>query len=261
MQLLADLESYPASDAMQWAAAAQFNGTLAFQRNQRLLTMTLDQGRIVRCESNRPHEGYRQHLYSQGWVDRLDLVAADKLAEPTTLSDKLVELGIMSERQARETYTAHTLDLACSVASWPDGVVFATAAKLRSLDAPRAQPIETVFATMEAARRVDELQNIRQIVPHDNVTLGAGPNAQAPPRLDPGQQRLLEFFDGSQTVGELYQVVGGCRYNFMRNLEALLEAGVLACVEVGTPPEPAAPNRRTLLDVLLDNQSERRQLA
>ena len=153
------------------------------------------------------------------------------------------------------------MDLACAVVLWPDGIVAASRHNLRSVKEPSATPLNTVFATMEAARRVDELDRIRQVIEHDNVRLGAGAAAASRSGHNPAEQRLLESFDGSQTVGELYQVVGGCRYNFLRNLEQLVDDGVLLCVEAGSPPPPPKENRLTLVEVALDRDLDQRLLA
>jgi len=260
MDLLADLNYYPATDAMQWAAAARFDGSLVFQRNHHKLTMSLAGGRIVCCDSNQPLESFRQHLDSQGWVDRLDLCAVDQYKGPGGLAEKLVELQVLTKQQAREIYSEYTLDLACSVVAWPDGVVAASATKLRPVNQLEATPIDPVFATLEGARRVDELARVSKLVQHDNVQLGAGDSKSNQADLSAAQERMLASFDGSQTVGELYQLVGGCKYNFLGTLEELVAAGVLICLEAGPSP-PEEENRTSLADVLVGSDLDRRLMA
>ena len=253
MDLLADLRHYPAADALQWLGAAHFDGRLVFQRNRRTVGVAVAGGRIVSCVSNNPLETFRRHLYSQAWVDRLDLAAASRQAEEQGLAETLVASNVLSRRQLREACTEHTLDLICSVATWPDGVVAASASRLRQLNEPESQPLDPVFAIMEATRRIDHLARIRETVPHDNVRLGVGHGSRGDKTYSPPQERLLQDFDGSYTVGQLHQVVGGCEYSFLRDLAELLDGGALVCTEVGAAPAPPEENRVSLADVLFDH--------
>ena len=257
MELIADLRYYPAADALQWAASSGFDGRLLFRRNRHALTVSLDGGRIVRCESNKELESLVQHLFAQGLVDSPDLAAAGQLSEPSRLGRTLVEMKVLTQSQLRQAVADHTLDLACSVIPWPDGIVSAQAAKLRPLTDPEPEPIEALFATIEAARRVDELQRIRMILPHDNIELEAG-NAEEGEELAPAAQRLLETLRPGHTVGDLYGLIGGCKFSFLKRVRELIARGRLVRRHVGQAPEPAKESRTSLVDVVLDAHLDRR---
>jgi hypothetical protein len=261
LDLIADLRHYPAPDALQWAAAARFDGPVVFRRNQRAMTMAFSQGRIVRCESNQPLESFRHHLFAQGWVDRLDLAAAESQSDAPHLGAALVAMKVLTPHALRDAYTEHTLDLACSVVPWPDGVVAASATNLRPLHDPESEPLDPVYATMEAARREDELARIRETLPHDNVRLGTRLGASTLADWEPGEKRLLDALVDNQTAGELYQEVGGCKFSFWRNLFAIMHRQAILCLEIGRPPRPEKANRLTLVDVLLDSDLDRRLMA
>jgi hypothetical protein len=257
MELIADLRRFPPADALQWAAAAQFDGQVLFRRNKRALTVSFTGGLIVQCESNHRLEWFAQHLFAQGLVDAMDLAAARQQDRKDRLGATLIGLGILDRETVRHALMDHTLDLACSVIGWPDGIVAAKSSTLRSLVDPDPEPLDALFVTLEATRRLDELERIRLAVPHDNVELGRG-DAGGAGTLNPPRRRLVEVHKPGQTAGELYAEVGGCRFAFESNLARVVEDGCLKIEALGVAPPPPAENRLTLVDVMLDNDLDRR---
>lgn len=257
MELIADLRRFPAADALQWAANAQFDGQILFRRNKRSLTVSFTSGRIVQCESNHRLEWFAQHLFAQGLVDAMDLAAARQQDRKDRLGATLIGLGILDRETVRRALMDHTLDLACSVIGWPDGIAAAKASTLRQLVDPDPEPLDAMFVTLEATRRLDELERIRLAVPHDNVVLDRGDVAMSP-GLGLSRVRLLEMHQPAQTAGELYDLVGGCKFAFEGNVARLVEDGCLRIASLGVAPAPPSENRLTLVDVLLDNDLDRR---
>lgn len=257
MELIADLQHFPAAEAFQWAAGGRFDGQILFRRNKRALTVSFTGGRIVQCESNHRLEWFAQHLFAQGLVDAMDLAAARQQDRKDRLGATLIGLGILDRETVRQALMEHTLDLACSVIGWPDGIVAAKSSVLRSLVDPDPEPLEALFVTLEATRRLDELERMRVVVPHDNVVLGRAdaPNAET---LSAPRRRLLETHVPGETSGQLYEHVGGCRFSFESALGRLVEEGHLTVDALGEAPPPPRPNGLTLVDVLLDNDLDRR---
>jgi hypothetical protein len=151
----------------------------------------------------------------------------------------------------------HTLDLACSVIGWPDGIAAAKSTTLRQVVDPDPEPLDAMFVTLEATRRLDELERLRLAVPHDNVELGRG-DCETPEALTAPRRRLVEMHVPGQTVGELYDQVGGCKFAFESNLARVVEQGCLKVTALGVAPPQPGENRLTLVDVLLDNDLDRR---
>jgi hypothetical protein len=257
MDLIADLQYFSAADALQWAASRRFDGQILFRRNKRSLTFSFAEGCIVQCESNHRLEWFAQHLFAQGLVDAMDLAAARQPDHKDRLGATLIGLGILDRETVRHALMDHTLDLACSVIGWEDGIVAAKSSSLRPLADPDPEPLEALFVTLEATRRLDELARIRLAVPHENVELLAGP-AEPEDSLTPPRRRLLEQFTSGQTLGALYAEVGGCRFSFESNLARVIEESLIQIGSLGVAPPSSAENMLTLVDVLLDNDLERR---
>lgn len=257
MELIADLKFFPAADALQWAAGSHFDGELIFRRNRRTLTLSLDKGRIVRSESSEKLESFGQHLFAQGLVDARQLRAAAKRGEAHQLGITLIELNVIGRDELRAALTDYTLDLSCSVIPWPDGVVSVHASKLRPLTDPESEPVDAVFTTMEASRRVDEFARLRRNLPHDNIELGKGKFAD-PGDLDAAEQRLLEMFRSRHTIGDLYRLIGGCRFSFLKRVSELIHRRHLTRLHVGSMPRPAGENQTSLVDVVFDGHLSHR---
>lgn len=257
MELIADLRNFPAAEALQWVASVRFDGRLVFQRRRLTVTLSLERGRIVECESNDLLASFGQHLFARGLADGLDLATARQRAEPKRIGAALVEMNVLNQDQLGAALAQHTLDLACSVVPWEDGVVAAHATALRPLVDPERAPLETLFVAMEAARRLDELERIREVIPHDNVELAPG-EGDALDEPTPAQKRILDLLEASQMVDDLYARIGGCRFSLLKSIAGLIALDQVVCVSIGPAPRPAERNRVSLVDVLLDSDLDRR---
>jgi len=251
MELIADLKHFCATEALQWAAGADFDGRLAFHRNRRVLTLSIHGGRIVGAESNNQLESFRQHLFAQGLADALELVQAQLRHEPDRLGPTLVEMEVLTPEALEAAVNEHMLDLACSLVLWTDGVVAAHASSIRPLTDPEPEPLEALFVTMEAARRVDELGRIRDRLPHENIEIGPG-DSSGEIGLSAGEQRLLETLQPRHIVDDLYRLIGGSRFTFLKRVDGLISRGLLSSLHVGPAPESTEENQTSLVDVVFD---------
>ena len=259
MELIADLRHFSGADAMQWAADRSLDGRLIFRRNKRTVALAFAGGKILECNSNYRPEWFGQHLFAQGLVDNMDLAAAKRHSGGQRIGAALVALEIMTTGEVRRALSVHTLDLSCSVVGWPDGIVMAECKPLRELTELEPLPLDPLFSTLEAARREDELERMQIIVPHDNVELGVGDDPQDE-TLTPAQQRTLEVHSNGLWFGELYQLLGGCKFTLVKNIHYLIGQGLLTSIAIGTAPIPS-PNTLTLSEALIESDQDVRLLA
>ena len=257
MELIAQLSCLHADDVLQWSQTSLLDGQLVFQRRDKTVTLAYDGGRIVEASSDDPNALFGRHLFSQGLVGEEDLAAAEASAGRRRFGAALVELGVLTRTQVRAALAEHTLNLACSVVFWSDGIVSAQSVKLRPIAEIEPDPLDPFFAVMEAARRQDELDRLRTFLPHDNVELDFADLAERD-RLQPAARRLLEVFAAGDTVGRLYDKVGGSKFHFLKAVEELVTEAALRTVAVGPPPPEPASRPASLLDVLVDQDLERR---
>jgi len=256
MELIADLRHFSGADAMQWAADRRFDGRLIFRRNSRIVTLAFADGKILECDSNYRPEWFGQHLFAQGLVDSMDLAAATRQNGSQRVGQAMLGLGVLTTGQVRRALSVHTLDLSCSVVGWPDGIVMAECKQLRPLTELEPLPLDPLFSTLEAARRQDELERMQVIIPHDNVELGSG-DEELTDDLTPAQVRTLEVHKNGLWFGELYQLLGGCKFTLVKNIHFLIGQGYLTSIAIGSAPDPK-PNTLTLAEALIDDGAAQR---
>lgn len=257
MELIASLSCMPGTDLLQWCGTTRFVGVLTFRRNERAVRLWSAEGRILEVSTSDPLARFGRHLYSQGLVQASEFDFPDEGSSRTRLGEHLVELGALSRREVRNALVDHAVNTVCSVALWKEGVVFAQAMEPRPPEDIEQRPLDPFFAVMEAARRHDELTQVRTRLPHDNVELALG-EAAAPKELPPAAARIVEILEPGDTVGTLYRRLGGDRYLYLTTLAELATDGAVRIVAVGSPP--AEPPRRlaSLVELLLDEEMDSR---
>ena len=146
----------------------------------------------------------------------------------------LVELGLLTEEQVRETLRRQFSDSVCDIFLWPRGIFYFEAEEPPAEELLPA-PIDTMGLVMEGTRWIDEVARIRQILIHDNVVLRYGP--KYPVReLTPYESRVGAIVDGRSKLAELYRPVRGSYFRFLDTAYRLCLRGVLDILRWARPP-------------------------
>jgi len=255
MEFSGRIASFPVSDILQWASNDRRTGALVLRRSRREKRVYFRDGKVVACISDDPAEYYGQHLLLTGNVSEGALVRALTYCreKQARLGVALRELGILSPELIQKTLRTQIEDSVCDLFTWRDGLFFFQS-EIRPDEEILPQPIETMALIMEGTRWIDELQRMRGVFVHDNITLCRGKRWPGD-KLSPIQQRVVAAVDNRLTLAELYHLVRGVHFRFV---EATFDLAVREIVDIHSVGEPqrTASRELNLYDLLLEQAAE-----
>ncbi len=238
--LAADLAAFSASDALHWASTSSLTGRLRFSQESHRIDLVFEGGSLVNAASSEVIESFGRHLYSERLVDEVDLAAAvvHSRDNQALMGRSMIALGVVDPEVLEQSLHDHTVNLAQLPLEWTSGRVTADAFELG--DHPRLQsdPVDVNHLMIEAARREDELNRVREYMPTDDRALGLGLfdlAANSPGR----ERRILEKFEPGATIHSLYEQIGGSYHHLVWTIKELLKASVLEVLDSPDAP-PAA---------------------
>jgi hypothetical protein len=258
MQLSGLLTTFPPADLLQWAHNDQATGTLVLRRSSREKRVLFRRGKVVGCLSNERFDFYGQHLLAHGYISEPELLVALSECEERgglRLGQALLRLELLDEETVMETLAEQTRQAVIDIFLWPRGVFFLLEDEppAPELEIPGIDPVGLV---LEGVHQIDEVNRIRQRLPHDSVVLRKGPRWPGQ-ELSPLGRRIVGVFRGDMTLRDLHESAGGAQFTFLAETDRLLGAGVFAVDRLG---EPAAETQSlSLLDLMLDRVQEERQ--
>ena len=240
MDFSGHLSAFPAASILQWAANERRTGALVVRSSRCEKRIQFRSGEVVACISDDPGESYGRDLILTGFVTEENLVHALQSCRQTghRLGAVLVELGLLTEDQVRQTLRRQFSDSVCDIFLWPRGIFYFEAEEPLAVQLLPA-PIDTMGLVLEGTRWIDELARIRQLLTHDNVVLCYGP--KYPVReLTPYETRVGAIVDGRSTLAELFASVRGSYFRFLDTAHRLCQRRVLDILRVGEASEPTS---------------------
>jgi len=258
MQMSGLLSAFPPADLLQWAHNDQLTGTLVLRRSTREKRIHFSKGKIVGSLSNESFDYYGQFLLANGYVSEHELLVALSACQENNnlqLGQALLQSGALTRDQTIESLVEHTRQSITDLFMWPRGVFFLLD------DEPPEQtlaipPMDPVGLVLEGAHQMDEVNRIRERLPHDRVILKPGP-AWPGTELSPLARRIVGVFVPEVTLQELHESSGGGHTRFLTVADELLRAQVFEVQQFGDPaPDTMA---LSLLDILLDRVQRDRQ--
>ena len=268
MEFSGRLAAFPLPDILQWVANERRTGTLVVRRSGREKWVRFGRGEVVGCVSDDPGEFFGQYLVLRRYIDQDELVMALTFCKKQgcRLGEALSELGMITPETVRETLRRQTQDSICDLFLWAHGVFYFVE------EEPPAgsgipEPIDTITVAMEGARWADEHRRIRQIFPHDEVTLGPGPawpaEDGAGATLSPLEACLvaaMAAMDGrGGTLAELHASVKGSYFRFLETARNLAVRGIVDIESVGEGSDPPG-SEPSLYDLLFEQAAEAEEL-
>ncbi|MDH3403418.1 MAG: DUF4388 domain-containing protein [Acidobacteriota bacterium] len=227
-QMVAELSAFSAADALQWAETSRLTGRLAFRSEGVRITLRIERGGLVFASSNRPLEGLGRHLFAEGLIDEVDLAAAIVYSRDaqSRIGAAMVELGVLPAETLRAALFDHNVNLGTVPIGWTTGWVSAEILPSAAGVGLDPVPAEATMIVMESARRADELESIRRVLPSDDLVLVPG-KAGLPAGAHPRWRRALATHQPGASIRAHYERVGGSRFNFLAALERLVDLGAL----------------------------------
>ncbi len=156
------------------------------------------------------------------------------------------------QARARE----HIVDAVCEVLGWADGAFAFVVDDVNPHDVGLRLPVDEVLTQAEA--RKSQWDELADALPSPGQALVLAESIAADATLTPSQWRVLRLADARHSLGDLVDEIGATRFDVVRDVAALMGAGLLEAVEmavaapevteVGTGPgtntaaDPAAPD-------------------
>jgi hypothetical protein len=257
MPLYGTFDTMQLADLAQWVHGSKVSGTLTISVETEETYLVFRRGELVALSSG---DSLRldlgQVLLNRGHIGEDQLHGALRAAgNERSLVDVLVEGGVVDEHLIARVQADHAFETVLDLFFHDTGSFhFSTAESsqglLGSVEIPPSnvlkQPISTQTMIIEAMRRLDEWNRIREVFPSSYVVVHALPGESD----NPVWQELRR--EGEPTsVGALCLRLGGSRFGVFRDLHEAYAQGL-----VGLDPMLAGESAKTHLaplDVLIEN--------
>jgi hypothetical protein len=238
------LKSMPLPELLGWLAHARRSGCLRVELGDGgIRRLQFRDGEIEACSSDYPPTLLGQFLIAHGRIGEKDLQAAltEQVATGENLGTLLVRRGKLRAEEVQPFLAEKAQETIFGIFEREDGGF--------TFD-PDAGPVangvtvrlRTEEILMEGARRKDEHERARKVLPDDTAVL-VQCAVPVPPVLAqmPAAQRILALVDGRRTIRDLVLEARGTEHNVLNFLARMVEFGVLRIVHPGSGADAGAP--------------------
>lgn len=255
MEFSGRLASFPPEQLLQWAETERRTGSLVVRRSRRQKRVFFVDGKVVACLSDDPAEYYGQYLLLYGYVTESELIQALSHCAQSgkRLGGALIDLGILSEGDVRDTLSHQIQDMVCGLFLWQHGVFYFEDERPPTSEV-LPPPIRTMHLVLEGSRWKDEMARFRSLFPHDHVVMRRGRKWDRE-ELSPLERRVTGEVDGERTLKQIYSLVRGPYFRVLEAINDLCLREVLDVGEVGDAGDTGTVEI-SVFDLLLEQAME-----
>lgn len=247
-------------DILQWIDRRFVCGTLTIERGSTTRFFQFDSGYITNSGSNENSEHLGQILINRGLVTEAQLDEAFAVQGDTgvLLGKILIMVGAVDEKQLAEILEDKVRDSLCDTLTWDDGSFRFEPSDEHAPVSEYEISVNLSSAMDEWGRRAEEWNEIRAIIPSDEVALrvineGAIERAGDAPDRRAAIQRLVGAVRKGLTINQICAELQASKFRVERRLAELVERGALQVVRpsaapaaapspaVASPPPPGLP--------------------
>lgn len=235
MALRGELKTIPFPEVLQLIARMEATGVLKVCRGAVEKRVFFRRGRICSSASNDPREFLGQYLLKMGLVDEEQLFQALLKQEQTRqpLGAILVERGLLAPDDLQKAIEQKAEETIYDLFLWDNGEFFFQEEAL-----PEKLPVEinldVMAVLMEGARRSDEWERVRQLIPSSRTTFVPG---EVPP-ADVFEARIVSLASEGRTLASLTFELHCSDFEAATLLASLVQRGVLKVKEPGRKEAP-----------------------
>lgn len=233
MSITGNLKTMELSELLQWLSQSSKTGTLIIDNGQVEKQLHFRQGRIVSSASSDPKEYLGHFLVSHGFISEQELSNAIQMQERTgmLLGKILVTIGAISEQDLNRLLKLKAEEGIYQIFSWDEGA-------FRFLDGELPEKtfipldLEVTGLVLEGARRTDEWERIRQVIPGpEAIPVAVVDDPAADERLSPAERQVLQLVDDDRTVEEIGLQTHSSEFHVCRILYDQVQAKRLKVVK------------------------------
>jgi len=204
MSITGNLKTMELAELMQWLSQSKKTGTMIIDNGTVKKQIHFQKGRIVSSASTDPKEHLGHFLVGHGFINENELSNAIQMQEKTgmLLGKILVTIGAISEDDLNRLLRLKAEESLYDIFSWAEG-------EFRFLDQQLPErtfipmDLEVTGLVLEGARRMDEWQRIREVIPSAAALPVAIVDSLNDSGLTPGEAKILELVDDQHTIEEI----------------------------------------------------------
>lgn len=228
------LQSINLADILQNLSMNRQSGTLKVTDGERTKCVYFHRGEVkYLSHGRRKNVLFGEMLLGRGVATReqVDVALAEQRSHGKLLGDVFVEMGVCTREEVDDLIRFQIEEEIYDLFTWDRGEFeFDEGPAHEDMFDPQQQATELSFNTshliMEAARRIDEWERIRQIIPSSaEVFVTFVEVASLPEDTPQVARRLLSFADGTRDVEALIKDSYFSRYEVVSTLVEMLQTG------------------------------------
>lgn len=241
MSITGNLKTMELTELMQWLSQSKKTGTLVIDDGRVKKEVTFRQGKIVASASTDPKEYLGHFLVSHGFITETELSNAIDMQERTgmLLGKILVTIGAISEEDLNRLLRLKAEEGIYDIFKWDEGA-------FRFLDGELPEKtfipldLDVTGIVLEGARRVDEWQRIREVIPSTQAIPVSVVEPLDDDSLPPGARKVLKQVDDQRTIEEIILQTHSSEFHVCRILFEEHQKKRLKIVKPRwhKPPEP-----------------------
>jgi hypothetical protein len=224
------------ADVLQWMSQGRKTGTLHITQGAVEKRISFSGGSIHSSWSNDPRESLGQFLVRERLVTEEQLFRAllRQETEGRLIGALLVETGVLRETDLVRMLTHKAEETIYDLFHWTEGQFQFVDGEV-DRDIPFTVKLDVTTVIMEGARRIDEWERMREVIPSTESTLSVLGEAQSP--MD---QEILRLCAEGKTVTEIAFAVRCTVFDATEMLYALHQRGLIQVETPGVPRDSQA---------------------
>jgi len=228
------LDDFSLPDIFRLTSHAKKTGRLDVERRNGSGRVYFREGEVYYAESTKSREPLGQKLIRSGWITEEQLRHAVETSVKTTqrVGEVLVEQGSAEEAQVEWAVRSQIEDGVFDLLRWDLGAFAWEPDVAIEVEVPLTVTVENLI--IEASRRLDEIAEIRKIIPSAEVVLAMAPKPPAGSHqvnITSEEWQVLVLVDGFRSVADIATHTGADAYQTMRLLFGLMNAGLIINTE------------------------------
>lgn len=242
MSLKGSIETFRLSSILQMLNYEMRTGELTIRFSDNFIQILLYEGDIIYATETRKTNRLGDLLKEAGYISQaiLDDCLAHSHNNNFKLGKTLVKKGHISLEKLNEFIMRQAENTVYNVLLSKTGE-FEYKDTVINLDETYDFKIDTMFVLLEAARRIDELEILKEQIPGESSIPKTTESADESVKesLDVNEKRLLSAINGKSTVRQIFDKSGFNDYEAYKILNSLISSGLVGFSQVKTTADLA----------------------
>ncbi len=242
MSLKGNIETFRLSSILQMLNYERRTGRLIIRSSDNFIQIFLHEGDIIYATETRKTNRLGDLLKEAGFISQADLDDCLALSHHNKdrLGKTLVQKGYISAEKLNEFIRKQAENTIFNVLLSESGEFEYTDTEI-NLNGTDAFKIDTMFVLLEASRRIDEVEILKEQIPGESSipkiadTTGDGVKAS----LNANERQLLSVINGTSTVRQAFDKSGFDDFEAYRILNSLISLGLVDFSQPKTTAEMA----------------------